>query len=224
MNQELAEKFMHAVVLEVWERGAEELFDNYYHSDVIGHYCGQTFNFADIKNRLIYNKMRYQDRKFYLNDIIAISDSFVVARLRHTGIDIYYNKPYSADITGIYEIFEKRIKQFWLLADSVLDYYATPDDLKNLNKSPEKLIIEERDKKRFLEKLSDYRRFSKNQAVELTSREQECLYYFINGYTAKEIAKQLSLTYRTVQSYLARIKQKYGCTSKHELRQKLFPE
>ena len=58
--------------------------------------------------------------------------------------------------------------------------------------------------------------------VSLTPREQECLEYTVKGYTAKQIAKQLALSPRTVEEYLNQIKIKLGVGSKQELIQKVL--
>ena len=50
-----------------------------------------------------------------------------------------------------------------------------------------------------------------------SKREMECLQYYIKGRTAKQIAKELKLSYRTVQHYLENIKCKMGVSSKSEL-------
>jgi DNA-binding CsgD family transcriptional regulator len=51
----------------------------------------------------------------------------------------------------------------------------------------------------------------------LSKREQECLKYLLQGKTAKEIGAALSISYRTVESYIESIKNKLGCWSKNEL-------
>jgi DNA-binding CsgD family transcriptional regulator len=53
--------------------------------------------------------------------------------------------------------------------------------------------------------------------VHLTKREIECLSYITKGYTAKQIAQVLGISYRTVEEYIANIKEKTGATSKAQL-------
>lgn len=52
---------------------------------------------------------------------------------------------------------------------------------------------------------------------ELTQRQSECLFFLIHGYTAKETAKLLSLSYRTIEKYLDTVKVKLQCGTKNEL-------
>ena len=52
---------------------------------------------------------------------------------------------------------------------------------------------------------------------ELTLREKECLFYLRRGMTAKEIARPLGLSHRTVEHYIDKIKNKLGCRTRSEL-------
>lgn len=53
--------------------------------------------------------------------------------------------------------------------------------------------------------------------VEFSPRERSCINYLLKGKTAKEIARHLSLSYRTIEYYLANIRDKTGCRNKYEL-------
>ena len=50
--------------------------------------------------------------------------------------------------------------------------------------------------------------------VELTSRERETLEWMSKGYSAKMIAKELSISYRTVEDYQRQLKQKFNVATK----------
>jgi len=54
-----------------------------------------------------------------------------------------------------------------------------------------------------------------------TNRERECLPYLLQGLTAKQIAKILKLSHRTVEKIILNIKQKHNCQYKSELIEKL---
>ena len=56
----------------------------------------------------------------------------------------------------------------------------------------------------------------------LTIREQECLYHFLRGKTARETGAALNLSPRTVEDYITRLKIKLGCDNKRDLH-KVFP-
>lgn len=51
----------------------------------------------------------------------------------------------------------------------------------------------------------------------LTKREEQCLSYYIQGYTAKEIASFFNLSIRTVENYIYNVKQKLNVSTKTDL-------
>ena len=51
----------------------------------------------------------------------------------------------------------------------------------------------------------------------LSKQQANCLHLLAMGFSAKEIADQLNLSRRTVESYLAHIRQVYGCRNSKEL-------
>ncbi len=70
---------------------------------------------------------------------------------------------------------------------------------------------------------------SQNQTIKLnlgnvllTSRETECLEYTVKGFTAKQIAKKLHISYRTVEDYINQVKIKLDVSTKQEMIQKLL--
>ncbi|WP_058514209.1 helix-turn-helix transcriptional regulator [Legionella santicrucis] len=52
--------------------------------------------------------------------------------------------------------------------------------------------------------------------LELTQRQRECLHYTLKGMTAKEIAKLLCISHRTVEIHLDNIRKKYGVLYKRD--------
>jgi DNA-binding CsgD family transcriptional regulator len=62
----------------------------------------------------------------------------------------------------------------------------------------------------------------------LSEREVECIYWLTKYMTAKQIARQLNLSYRTVQFYIEKIRDKLNCDSWRDvvikaLKSKTFP-
>jgi len=55
------------------------------------------------------------------------------------------------------------------------------------------------------------------KAALLSPREKECLKYLLNGQSAKETARALGLSSRTIETYFEKIKLKFGCWSKNEI-------
>ncbi len=58
--------------------------------------------------------------------------------------------------------------------------------------------------------------------TQLSSRETECTYYLLKGLSAKEIAKILGLSYRTVELHLINIRKKLNCNKTSTLILKLI--
>jgi DNA-binding CsgD family transcriptional regulator len=56
----------------------------------------------------------------------------------------------------------------------------------------------------------------------LSHRQLQCSELLVSGKTTKEIAESLNLSPRTVEAYLANIKQKMSCRNKTELIVKLM--
>lgn len=55
---------------------------------------------------------------------------------------------------------------------------------------------------------------------ELTQRQSDCLFFLIQGYSGKEIARCLSLSHRTVEKHLDALKIKFNCDTKNQLIEK----
>jgi len=52
---------------------------------------------------------------------------------------------------------------------------------------------------------------------DLSIRESQCLFFLIRGQTTKEIAANLQLSHKTVETYIGRIKNKLRCRTKSQL-------
>lgn len=61
-----------------------------------------------------------------------------------------------------------------------------------------------------------------NTGLYLTRREKEVVAQLLRGYSAKESAKVLGISYRTVETHIDNIKNKFGVNRKHELIVKLY--
>ncbi|MDF1684909.1 MAG: helix-turn-helix domain-containing protein [Legionellaceae bacterium] len=58
--------------------------------------------------------------------------------------------------------------------------------------------------------------------VQLTLREQETLQWMAKGYSAKMIAKELSISHRTIEDYQRQLKEKFNVSSKQALLKKVL--
>jgi len=55
------------------------------------------------------------------------------------------------------------------------------------------------------------------EAHNITTRQADCLYYLVQGHTAKQIGAILSLSHRTIEHHIDALKNKYQCASRAEL-------
>lgn len=86
------------------------------------------------------------------------------------------------------------------------------------------LLIESNSKYNMRETNSITLLTDKDDKYKLTKRESECLFYTLRGKTAKEIARILKLSPRTIEDYLDKVKMKFFCASKSELISKAFED
>lgn len=105
----------------------------------------------------------------------------------------------------------KNRKLFWLLEESQINL---PDQFGAMFFECPKGFILPRDRFAFLRSLG------MNEFFSLTPRELDVLKFIANGYPASFIAKNLRLSVKTVENYIAVIKSKLDCTSKVELIEK----
>jgi len=56
-----------------------------------------------------------------------------------------------------------------------------------------------------------------SQKINISSRELECLLHFCQGKTAKQTARELMISYRTVETHLENIRHKTACHNKLEV-------
>lgn len=57
----------------------------------------------------------------------------------------------------------------------------------------------------------------KNNDLDLTTRQMDCLFYLLRGKTSKETAAILGLSSRTIEYYIIQLKNKFSCHTKSEL-------
>ncbi len=66
-------------------------------------------------------------------------------------------------------------------------------------------------------KETEIKKFETTESQSFSLREVQCMYLLSKGRTMKEIAKHLSLSPRTVETYINNVKNKIKCTSKSEI-------
>jgi DNA-binding CsgD family transcriptional regulator len=146
-------------------------------------------------------------------------------------MDILYHFILFIKDRGI-DILKKAHKNRLIVQKSFIDPEPSPIDNKNF------FQIMEINKQRFFDQTSILKDSSENSliipsasypstikinniSIPLTPREADCLYFLIQGKTAKEIGKLLSVSNRTVEIYIAQLRSKTGSKNRVELLHKL---
>jgi len=214
--------FLKTLFLEVFEKGDVDRISEFYLEEVVGHIKDQTFGREDIKNRVLYMNERFPQRKMTIKSYIVVDPNCVFVSTRQQGLDVYANKPFDLQVSVIYRFEGDKIAELWLLTDLEVDYFQQAKKTKH-EEVKEHFTVDILEQKRFEDMIRLYERFYPKNDITLTHREWEVLYYYLNGYSAKEIARELEISHRTVEEHISNIHSKYNTSSRFELRQKLFP-
>lgn len=83
----------------------------------------------------------------------------------------------------------------------------------------DKNILSKDEKNAFLRStlINKFTIINKGEQIQLTRREAESAAYMVNGYTAKEIAKILGVSFRTIEKFNIKVKEKLLYKTKQEL-------
>lgn len=100
------------------------------------------------------------------------------------------------------------------LAITALEITALP--LLNMGIALNEILQERISQKRIfcMEVIENYR------GLNLSKRQSECLFYILNGLTAKETAAILNISPRTVEAHIGQVKDLLKCHTKQQLREK----
>ncbi len=219
MSQSDAEKFVKKLLEDVFPNGKVELIDDFYTQNVVGHFNDGILGIHDIKDRVKAIKMYTQNCFFQVNQIVVF-DQFIAFSCKQNWINKHDLSLYDALVFGIYRLSNNKICELWLIKDLANTSYQTINQ--NFSEYMKPFELNRKLKQEFLHKLTLLEQVHLNKQEHLTDVERECLYYYFNGFSAKECANCMSLSKRTVETYLAKIKEKFDCRTKHDLRKKLF--
>ncbi|MEC7838412.1 MAG: ester cyclase [Chlamydiota bacterium] len=173
----------------------------------------KTFGLDNIKEIDLGFSKAFKRNHLAIKEIFSSEEKVVVLwemEAIHTGeLKVFTEKPIPAtnlkvliEAMTIYRLEKGKICEVW----QGWDLQGLLLKLKNL-RDHQKLDFSELDKK------EDYL-----QGIYLlSSREKECINHLLNGDTAKETAKKLHLSFRTVESHIERAKNKLNCIDKREL-------
>lgn len=191
----------------------------FYAANFMGHFYEDDFDFDDAVLRLKYLHAHYKNINVIIDDCIVLGDHAYV--LIHTiSYNLHRNESTYMIYANVYKFADGLIQEYWVMAPKPgqLDYRSGDSALPPVLPTS---VFKDDVRIRFIELLDSHNVICEN-VIELSDLEKECLYYFLHGYSAKEIAPVLGYSYRTVEGYISVIKEKFGCSRRSELRRLLF--
>jgi len=219
-TNEEARNFVEHVV-KVWDQGLTDEIENIYTQDVVGHSNEQEFNFEDIQNRIRSLNEYSSKRLFSLFGKEIVIGDLLVFQMRQVWLRPADQGLCESHVLVVYRIRNGKVGELWLQSDEEIQDYTLENS--NLADYLDKFSVAAKDKSAFLQQMTDALHFMEKHAVKLSSIEIECLFYYFNGYSAKEVARVMGISHRTVEGYLSNIKSKFNCSTRRELRLTLFP-
>lgn len=162
------------------------------------------------------NRFRIQRESFNIDNGIIIINEFSNFReyinFATTRSDVRANNFFLNNM----DVIDSFIHYFRNKADPLIreiknECVIVPDDKRTIEICDDPNLIYNIDKRNAF-----FKKIHENQKP-MTKRETQCLLYLVQGMTAKQMAKKLHLSYRTIEEHIANIKSKLGCKTKAEL-------
>jgi DNA-binding CsgD family transcriptional regulator len=176
---------------EVWQPLSTDALMRYYDRKVIGQSGKLTIGFDDIYQHISSLKERYDYVQPNFHNIMAVDDR-IVAWLTQAPINQKGQPDYLLNTMVNYQIKRGKLIRVEFMWDKPVSFVMTNlADTEKAGIEGARTDIEER----------------------LTRRELECFFHVIQGKTAKQIARELQLSPRTIESYLDNMKIKLGLDS-----------
>ncbi len=159
--------------------------------------------------------------------------SFVSKQKDSTTLYIFASTRDDHSINSFYvrniDLFKRFILYFQdkganLLNQAAKNRIYLPEKQVIIDREFKKVILSGNERRKFFEETNIERFFLPNSDDDLylTKREAECAAYMLDGATAKQIGKQLGISFRTVESHLNQMKEKLKCATKEQLADFLF--
>lgn len=113
--------FAYRLMREVWEPFDDSRLDEFYHREVVGHHRAQVLSYADIVNRLAWNRRTRRNSRYEIRELIAENDRFAI-RFVFTTLELPTGENSEFEVIYFYHLRDGKIAEFWLLASADFDY------------------------------------------------------------------------------------------------------
>ena len=210
--------FVKNVLEDIFPNGKVAEVKNIYTPDVVGHYKDEVFGRDEIENRVRAIRDYTKDCNFKVQEVIRVSDEIITFSCKQSWRDKAHNTFHNLLVFGVYKMRKRKVAEVWMILDIDAKRYSEIN--KDFTNNMREFEHHQKTKEDFFYKLT----IQNNLHTKLSIIEQECLYYYFHGFSAKETALEMRISPRTVESHIADIKDKFACRTKHELRRKIFPK
>jgi DNA-binding CsgD family transcriptional regulator len=218
-TQAQAEAFVCELFQEIFSQGDTAQLLKYYLPNLIGHYQDETFNLHDIEQRVLTLKNNTKQRQFLPSTIMRVNQDYLAMSCKQIWTHKADESLYDSLVFGLYRLENRKVAEVWIIQE-----FKTPSYIElnqDFAKHMKPYELSQKSKHEFLQRLNLK---VIEQGLRLSEIEKDCLYYYFHGFSAKETAAEMQISPRTVETYLANIKERLACSTKRELRKKLFPE
>jgi len=218
-NQAEARNFVSELMSEIFCKGKIERIKDFYHLDVIGHFNNENIYFSDIEQRVIALQKNTKNFHAALEGCFVINE-LILFCVKQTWLNSKDDDFNDSTVFGLYRMKDRKVAEIWIILDRKVNSYKEINA--NYYQEMRLFSLEEKTKADFLRLLKSAQDSAKIDKSVLSRVEEECLYYYFHGFSAKETAIMMGISFRTVQTYIANIKERFNCNTKLELRKKLF--
>ena len=191
-NTATAIQYITNMYQQVWHPLSLEGFQRYYDKNIIGQTGKITLCYDELCEHLRLSGQRFAYLQPNFHNIMSIADNRVVAWFTQIAMTHEGTEAFRLNTMANYEIKDDKITRVEFMWDKPVDFVMI--NLADTHKATlggAKSDIEDR----------------------LTRRELECFFHIIQGKTTKQIARELHLSPRTVESYIDNMKLKLKLNS-----------
>lgn len=209
MDLESATRFIKNLI-KTWENGSVSSLSDFYQHSFKGTFLNTSVDINDLEQGFTYLQSRYTSIENKLVSIQQINKNQFLILSYFFALDNVLNQYAELYLTNVITFHDDKVHSIYSHSTRGIN----PLTLKA--ESNEDLTINSRHKKQFFMQLTH---ISQRKSTTLSSRELETLYYYLFGKTAKEIGRLLDLSFRTVETHISNIKNKFGVSTKTALMQ-----
>ena len=150
------------------------------------------FNFDEIHARVEYNRQAYSYMKPEFHRIIATGDNNITAWLSQHQYDHQDGLVFTLNTMANYSIKDNKVSEVDFMWDQPIAV-VMPDAFNDTRNAIDSILPK------------PFRR--------LTQRELQCLFYLVQGQSAKQMARELHVSPRTIETHITNIKTKLDLPS-----------